>query len=173
MPATPAHRDPEGVSYLAPSLAKTSVLSKVPFPVDEPGDDAFLAHVERVLTAKTPLPGPKPVAAGAEKRRNPRRKARNGAQVEVRRSSRGLGPNRAVALLDVCEEGIGVCLTVPFQPGEAVAVVLVVPGGTRTIKSAGEVRWCAAVGDGTYRAGVRLHRQLGTGKKYGRANGPG
>jgi hypothetical protein len=84
--------------------------------------------------------------------------------VEVRRTSRGLGPNRAVALLDVCEDGIGVCLSVPFQAGEKVAVVLVTGAG-RTIRSPGEIRWCNALDDGTYRAGVRLVRGLGAGKK--------
>jgi hypothetical protein len=167
MRATPVDPGAEGVTYISPSLAKTSVVSKIPFPVDEPGDDAFLAHVERVLSAK-PAPPPKKVASDSDKRRTRRRKASQGSLVEIRRTSRGLGPNRAVALLDVCEEGIGVCLTVPFQPGEKVAVVLVVPGGSRTIKSGGEVRWCAAAGDGTYRAGVQLNRSLGSGKRSAR-----
>ena len=88
------------------------------------------------------------------------RRARGGARVEVRRADGGPGPDLALALADVCAEGVGVWLTAPVRPGEPVVVTLAT-SPVRGAVVAAEVRWCARAKDWTYRAGLRLCRPLG------------
>jgi hypothetical protein len=64
-----------------------------------------------------------------------------------------------VAVVDVCPEGLGVWLTEPVAPGEAVRVV-VTPEGRGPVSVGAEVRWCAPGGGVTHRAGLRLSREL-------------
>jgi hypothetical protein len=79
--------------------------------------------------------------------------------VEVRRAGAGPGRDLALALADISPEGIGVWLTAQVRPGEEVEVILSCPPGP-LVRGPAEVRWCAAGGDWTYRAGLRLRRPL-------------
>jgi hypothetical protein len=94
------------------------------------------------------------------KRRGPRHRPRGATGVEVWRDAPGIGRNLAIALADVCSEGIGVYLTAAVRPGDAVEVVLTRRGGS-PLRVPAEVRWCAEGADWTYRAGLRLRRPLG------------
>jgi hypothetical protein len=103
-----------------------------------------------------------PVAAAEaawNKRRGPRHRPRGAAGVEVWREAPGVGRNLAVALADVCQEGLGVYLTAAVRPGDVVEVVLTRRGGP-PVRVPAEVRWCAQGTDWTYRAGLRLRRPL-------------
>jgi PilZ domain len=80
--------------------------------------------------------------------------------VEVWRDAPGIGRNLAIALADVCPEGIGVYLTAAVRPGDAVEVVLT-RRGAAPVRVPAEVRWCAEGEDWTYRAGLRLRWPLG------------
>jgi hypothetical protein len=106
-----------------------------------------------------------PAAAAAStdaawnKRRGPRHRPRGAAGVEVWRDPPGIGRNLAIALADVCQEGIGVYLTAAVRPGDSVEVVLTRRGG-EAFRVPAEVRWCAQGTDWTYRAGLRLRRPL-------------
>jgi hypothetical protein len=65
----------------------------------------------------------------------------------------------ALALADVCGEGLGVWLKAPVRAGEALTVAVTRRRG-RPVTVEAEVRWCAADGGVTYRAGLRLRRDL-------------
>jgi PilZ domain len=106
-----------------------------------------------------PLPARPAVRRPKEKRRRSRRAPTGSVRVEVRRAFGGGGPDLAVALVDVCGEGLGVWLTEALFPGEALTVVITRPGG-RPIAAEAVVRWCAPGGGVTHRAGLRLRRNL-------------
>jgi hypothetical protein len=100
-----------------------------------------------------------PAEAAWNKRRGPRHRPRGAAGVEVWRGPPGAARNLAMALADVCEEGVGVWLRAAVRPGEEVEVVLTRRDGP-PVRVPAEVRWCAPGGDWTYRAGLRLRRPL-------------
>jgi PilZ domain len=104
-------------------------------------------------------PAPSDPAAPGDGRRRPRRRPRGGARVEVRRADEGGGRDLALALADVCSEGLGVWLKAALRPGEPVVVTLAT-SPTRGAVLTAEVRWCAPAKDWTYRAGLRLCRPL-------------
>jgi len=106
-----------------------------------------------------PLPEPPPAAGPADKRHRTRRAPTGTVRVEVRRAADPRGPNLAVALVDVCAEGLGVWLTEPVAPGETVTVVMT-RRRTEPVAVDAEVRWCAPGGGVTHRAGLRLRRDL-------------
>jgi hypothetical protein len=112
-----------------------------------------------VVPVEPPLPDV-PAEQARNKRLVQRRLVRGGAKVEVRRGSMGLGPNLAVGLADVSEDGLGVRLKVEVRPAEECEVLLIRPGGGKPIKMHGDFRWCTPAGDGTFRAGVRFQRRL-------------
>jgi hypothetical protein len=89
----------------------------------------------------------------------PRRRPGRGTGVEVRRGPAESSPNLAVALADVCAEGVGVWLAEPVRPGEEVRVLVATPANRGVVLTA-EVRWCAPGPDATYRAGLRLRALL-------------
>jgi hypothetical protein len=113
----------------------------------------------QLAEADPPAPAMAPPEAAWNKRRGPRHRPRGAAGVEVWRDAPGIGRNLAVALADVCQEGIGVYLTAAVRPGDTVEVVLTRRGAT-PVRVPAEVRWCAQGGDWMYRAGLRLRRPL-------------
>jgi PilZ domain len=106
-----------------------------------------------------PLAAQPPGDRPQEKRRRTRRTPTGTVRVAVRRAGDPAGADLAVALVDVCAEGLGVWLTEPVAPGEAVTVVIT-RRGAEPIAAEAEVRWCAPGGGVTHRAGLRLRRDL-------------
>jgi hypothetical protein len=105
--------------------------------------------------------GPSASATTPSSRRNTKRRRPRGAGwVEVRAWVGDWGPDLALAVADVGEEGLGVWLSAPVRPGQAVRVGVVRSGGTAPAYVPAEVRWCAPAADWTYRAGLRLSRPL-------------
>jgi PilZ domain len=80
--------------------------------------------------------------------------------IEYRKGVMGLGPDLAIVLLDVSEDGLGVRLKLAVTPGDEAEIVLTSPGTRKAYKLLGEVRWCRDAGDGTFLAGVQLRRRL-------------
>lgn len=72
----------------------------------------------------------------------------------------GLGPDLALGLLDVSEDGLGVRLKVAVAAGDEAEIVLTAPGTRKAFKLLGEVRWCHDAADGTFHVGIRLRRRL-------------
>jgi hypothetical protein len=131
--------------------------------------DCLAADAARFVAAGCPqcgrALGELPLAVGTpapkapDKRRRTRRAPTGSVRVEVRRAADSNGPNLAVALVDVCGEGLGVWLTEPVSPGEAVTVTMT-RRGREPIAADADVRWCAPGGGVTHRAGLRLRRDL-------------
>ncbi|MBO0700735.1 MAG: PilZ domain-containing protein, partial [Zavarzinella sp.] len=109
--------------------------------------------------ADLPVPARPTNRRPPDKRRHLRRAPTGTVRVEVRRTADDRGPDLAVALVDVCAEGLGVWLTEAVSPGEAVTVLITRRRGAPLAIEA-EVRWCAPGGGVTYRAGLRLRRDL-------------
>lgn len=72
----------------------------------------------------------------------------------------GLGPDLALFLIDVSEDGIGVRLKCPLATLDEVEVELLAPGFRKPVKRQGNVRWCRGLEDGTFLAGINLHKRL-------------
>lgn len=89
-----------------------------------------------------------------------RRPARPGARIEARRGAPGVGPDLADALVDVCEDGIGVRLTAQVLSGEELELGLRRPRGGRAVVVRGTVRWCRPTSGGHYQAGIKFARPL-------------
>lgn len=131
--------------------------------------DCLAADAARFVAAGCPqcgrALGELPLSVGTlapkprDQRRRNRRAPTGSVQVEVRRTADPDRPNLAIALVDVCGEGLGVWLTEPVSPGEIVTVVMT-RRGRAPIAVDAEVRWCAPGGGVTHRAGLRLRREL-------------
>jgi hypothetical protein len=80
--------------------------------------------------------------------------------VVCRKGTLGLGRNLAVALLDVSETGVRLCLKEELAPGQEVEVCLLAPGEARETKRTGRVIWCVPGADGTHLVGVHFDKQL-------------
>jgi hypothetical protein len=93
--------------------------------------------------------------AAAERQLPRRRPARRGIAISCH-STTGLGPNLAVELRDLSEEGLGVILNAPLTPGRDADVELTGPYLPRTIRRRVEVVWCQPDGEGRFWAGLRL-----------------
>jgi hypothetical protein len=93
-------------------------------------------------------------------RHNRRRAIARGVALVLRRGHTSLGPNLAISLVDANPDGLGVELNAPLNFGDVVEVELTAPGLSKPLKLVADVRWCMAVGDGTFRAGVKLRRRL-------------
>jgi PilZ domain len=109
-----------------------------------------------------PEPGmePPPAEPIPERRTLPRRTAKHGARAELRRGLLGMGPDLAVELVDVSQEGARIRLRAPVCPGEQVEVALWPPGGLRSLRGPAVVRWCRPAADGTAQAGVRFRTRM-------------
>jgi hypothetical protein len=80
--------------------------------------------------------------------------------VILRKGALGLGPNLALNLIDVSEDGLGVRIKSALAAGDEVEVELSPPGVRKPYKRVGEVRWCRKADDETFLIGVRLQKRL-------------
>jgi PilZ domain len=137
-----------------------------PRPADDLGRLARGSWPECCGKVMPPAPtGPDPASVVPaepiqERRALARRPARRGARAELRRGLMGMGPDLALALMDVSLEGARVKLKVAVCPGEQVEVALWPPGGLRSARGQAVVCWCRPAPDGTAQAGVRFRQRL-------------
>src|SRR5262245_26842480 len=95
------------------------------------------------------------------KRPRPRRSpAKSSARATCRRGVLGLGPNLALAILDVSETGIRLQVREPFEAGEQCEIGLEGITHARPLVLPATVVWCLATADGNYCIGARLQRPL-------------
>lgn len=102
-------------------------------------------------------------AALPEKQRSNRRSARRHkpcGTIECRKGSVGLGPNLAVALLDISETGLRMLAKTVFQKGEDVEITLVSKRHARPLRMMADVAWCVEAADGQYCVGLSFRRRL-------------
>jgi hypothetical protein len=87
---------------------------------------------------------------------SPRRRVSRRIDVTLRRGTLGLNPG----LVDMSEDGLGVRLMGPVEPGDEVEIVLSFPVMSKSWKLLGDVCWCNPGPCGTFVADVHLRRRL-------------
>jgi hypothetical protein len=101
-----------------------------------------------------------PASAVRNRRLNRRQVPKGSMKATCHRGPFGLGPNIAVAVLDISESGAQLVVKEPLKPGQAVEVGVVGLGRLRPIKLPAVVVWCAAGADGNHLVGTRFERAL-------------
>lgn len=112
-----------------------------------------------------PANGPPPEAGAADlpwgdRRLADRRPARPGVRLELRKGGLGVGPDLALAALDLSADGLRLAARGLIGVGIRVTVAVAPAGGRWEYRDTGEVRWCVSGDDGAARVGVRLRRPL-------------
>jgi hypothetical protein len=108
-----------------------------------------------------PANGP-PVDAGAaelpwgDRRLADRCPARPRVRLELRKGGLGVGPDLAVAALDLSVDGLRLAVRGLIGVGSRVTMVVAPTGWQWEYRDIGEVRWCVAGDDGAAQVGVRL-----------------
>jgi hypothetical protein len=133
-PETVSERPPEATKEQPPQAAK-----------DQPAEPAKVP----------PLPTLK------EHRRLKRRAAKKGCTVSCRRGLLGVGPDLAIRLVDISEEGARIQIKSALKKGDEVEVSLTAPGLSRPVVRVADVAWCgpAKEGDGFW-IGVQFRSLL-------------
>jgi PilZ domain len=103
---------------------------------------------------------PGPAGEVGERRSEPRRPARPGVRVEVRRGPLGVGPNLAAGSVDVSEGGARVRLKLLAAVGEEFEVMFWPRVRLGPVGGPAVVRWCRPSRAGTFLAGVRFRQRL-------------
>jgi hypothetical protein len=90
----------------------------------------------------------------------PRRSAIPKVKVTCRTNVLDMGPNVAVAVLDVSETGVRLLVNVPLQVGQEVLLGMEGAAHPRPVMRQGKVVWCVQVTEGGHCAGIRLEKDL-------------
>jgi hypothetical protein len=85
-----------------------------------------------------------PLDRSKEQRRQIRRKVRNATDVTCRTGTSGMGPNLAIRMLDISEEGVRLTLKQPVNPGEELEISFTPLGCNREVLCGIVVVWCRA-----------------------------
>jgi hypothetical protein len=94
------------------------------------------------------------------KRSSLRKPARRTVKVHCRKGTLGLGPNVAVAFLDVSEGGVRLLVKAPLEPGDEVEVALHGYGLPEAIVRVAHVTWALPVDDGQHAVGLRFQKRI-------------
>jgi hypothetical protein len=95
-----------------------------------------------------------------ERRSDRRRAIKRSITVSCRKGSLGLGPNLAVALLDLSEGGVRLTVKEPLEHGQEIEIELTAPGQGRPLRLLATIVWAIAAADGTHAIGARFHRRM-------------
>ena len=94
-------------------------------------------------------------------RRSARRQQPRGfVKIECRKGALGMGPNIAVAFLDLSDGGVRLITKDALGPNEEAEVVLSGYGMREAIKRVGKVCWAVALENGTYCIGLHFQKRL-------------
>ena len=100
-------------------------------------------------------------APSARNRRlSQRRPAKGRLRVICRRGGLDLGPNLALAVLDLSETGVRLVVKEALEPGREVSVSLEGQSNLRPILRVGNVAWCVPSADGSHCVGVCYQKRL-------------
>ena len=90
----------------------------------------------------------------------PRRQPKKASRFVCRRGKLGLGPNIAVGLFDVSENGIRLIVKTPLELEGDVEVGLQPIGANRPTTVIARVMWCVTLADGNHCVGARFEKLL-------------
>jgi hypothetical protein len=101
-----------------------------------------------------------PSSRCAERRAWRRRPSRRTAKAACRKGALGLGPDLAVAILDVSETGIRLVVKAALERGQQVEVKLSSQNVVHPALRLGDVRWCVPMDDDQHAVGIRFEKPL-------------
>lgn len=101
-----------------------------------------------------------PTPPPPERRSARRRAPRTGVSITFRPGSLGLGPDLALALVDLHEDGLCMRLKSAVNVGIEAEVTLSPSGRRKPTKLDAAVRWCREAGDGTFLVGLSLRKRM-------------
>src|SRR4051812_20057725 len=124
-----------------------------------------MAHVRRTTNSPTPRPAmpnedSRETTRTKNRRISPRRATKQSVKAICRKGSLGLGPNIAVAVLDISETGTRLLLKEALLARQEVEVCLLPPGLVREFKLPGRVVWCVPAADGNFCTGIEFEKYL-------------
>lgn len=94
------------------------------------------------------------------RRLSPRRSAKQSVKTVCSKGAFGLGPNIALALLDISETGARLIIKEARKPLQELEVCFLPPGHTREFKMPSRVVWCVPTADGNFCIGVQFDKYL-------------
>jgi hypothetical protein len=89
-----------------------------------------------------------------------RRSPRGRVKIVCQRGTLELGPNLALAVLDISETGVRLRVKEALRPGQELSISLEGPCSIRPVRRIGRVVWSVPSADGTHCAGVNLDKRL-------------
>jgi hypothetical protein len=89
-----------------------------------------------------------------------RRAPKGNTKATCRRGVLGLGPNLALAILDVSEAGIRLRVRELLEPGQEVEIGLEGLANSRPLRVPASVVWCVPTAEGDYCVGLQFDRRL-------------
>ncbi|MBI3407214.1 MAG: PilZ domain-containing protein [Planctomycetes bacterium] len=95
-----------------------------------------------------------------ERRRDPRRPSKKNLVVHCRKGTLGLGPNLALAALNISLSGVQLRLKERLEPGQEIEVDLQTAEMNCRITVAADVIWCAAQGNDSFVVGAEFRKSL-------------
>jgi hypothetical protein len=97
-----------------------------------------------------------PTANGSERRRARRQRPKPTTEIACRPQTLIVGPDVAVAVLDISADGIRLMVNAPLEKGQRIEVNLEGIGYSRPIKLNAEVIWSLATADGNWCIGAKF-----------------
>jgi hypothetical protein len=92
----------------------------------------------------------------SERRRSRRHRPKPTTEVACRPETRIIGPDVAVSILDISEDGIRLIVKAPLEIGQKIEVDLEGIGYCRPLKLNAEVIWSLATADGNWCIGAKF-----------------
>ena len=89
-----------------------------------------------------------------------RRSPKSSTKVTCRKGTLDLGPNLALAVLDLSETGIRLRLRAALVAQQEVAITLEGSNHRRPLRLVGRTAWCVATAAGEYCAGIAFDKRL-------------
>jgi PilZ domain-containing protein len=93
---------------------------------------------------------------GSERRRSRRQRPKTTTEIACRPQTVIVGPDVALAVLDISAEGIRLMVNAPLEKGQRIEVDLQGIGYSRPIKLNAEVIWSLATADGNWCVGAKV-----------------
>jgi hypothetical protein len=97
-----------------------------------------------------------PKANGSERRRSRRQRPKPSTEVACRSETRIIGPDVALAVLDISADGIRLKVNAPLEEGQRIEVDLEGIGYCRPLQLSAEVVWALETADGNWCIGAKF-----------------
>ena len=97
-----------------------------------------------------------PTVTGSERRRSRRQRPKPSTEIACRPQTVIVGPDVAVAVLDISADGIRLMVNAPLEKGQRIEVDLEGIGYCRPLQLSAEVIWSLETADGNWCIGAKF-----------------